>query len=69
YIDSLLCPPPPAEEKALNRFVLKDVGVFLNSLQHSVDVMRQGGVDVGVRRQQTEREMVVTIRIRRDGGK
>lgn len=65
YIDSLLCPPPPVEEKGLNRLVLKDVGVFLNSLQHSVDVMRQGGVDVGVRRQQTEQEVVVTIRIRR----
>lgn len=66
YIDGLLHPAEAGpEEKPVNRFVLKDVRVFLNSLQHNVDMMRQGGVDVGVQREQTEQEMVVTIRIRR----
>ena len=64
YIDSLLESSGP-DGKSKARFVLKDVRIFLNSLQHSVDVMRQGGVDVGVQRCQTEEEMVVTIRIKR----
>ena len=64
YIDSLLeeqKKPAPTH----TRFVLKDVRVFLNTLQKSVDVMRKGGVNVGLEREQTEREMVLTIRIQR----
>lgn len=65
YIDALLS---RAEEKPADcrtRFVLKDVRVFLNSLRHSVDIMRQGGVDVDIDHEQTDEEMLVTIRIRR----
>ncbi len=65
YIDGLLADGENRRGRGRARLVLKDVRVFLNSLQHSVDVMRQGGVDVGVQRTQTEEEMVVTIRIRR----
>ncbi len=64
YIDAVLeRQEKPAASRT--RFVLKDVRVFLNTLQKSVDVMRQGGVDVGMQREQTDQEMVVTIRIRR----
>ena len=64
YIDGLLeRQDRPAPNRT--RFVLKDVRVFLNTLQHSVNVMRQGGVDVGLQREQTDQEMVVTIRIKR----
>ena len=38
---------------------------FLNSLHHSVEVMRRGGVDVEMEQAKTEEEMRVTIRIRR----
>ena len=64
YIDGLLEEAGP-DGKGRTRFVLKDVRVFLNTLQHSVNVMRQGGVDVGLQREQTDQEMVVTIRIKR----
>ena len=64
YIDSLLEQQKrPAPTRT--RLVLKDVRVFLNTLQRSVDVMRRGGVNVGLEREQTEREMVLTIRIQR----
>ncbi len=65
YVDRLLEAPqePPPDNRT--RLVLKDVRVFLNSLQHSVDIMRQGGVDVDVEHAQTDAEMLVTIRIRR----
>ncbi len=64
YIDSLLeARKKPAPTRT--RFVLKDVRIFLNTIQKSVDVMRQGGVNVGLEREQTEQEMVLTIRIQR----
>ena len=64
YIDSLLeSQKKPAPSRT--RFVLKDVRIFLNTIQKSVDVMRQGGVNVGLERDETEREMVLTIRIQR----
>ena len=65
YIDSLLARADAHAAPGRSRLVLKDVRVFLNTLQRSVDVMRRGGVDVGLEREQTDREMVVTIRIRR----
>ena len=64
YVDGLLRREEPAEG-GRSRFVLKDVRVFLNSLQRSVELMRQGGVAVGVQKKETERELTVTVRIRR----
>lgn len=64
YIDALLSrTEEPADPRS--RFVLKDVRVFMNSLRHSVELMRRGGVDVAVDQSQSEEEMLVTIRIRR----
>lgn len=66
YIEGLLSAGgEQSQREGKTLFVLKDVRVFLNSLQRSVGVMRRGGVDVDVSRQEDEREMVVTIRIRR----
>lgn len=62
YIEELLTAKPPEPR---TRFVLKDVRVFLNSLRHSVDVMRRGGVDVTLEHRQEEEDMLVTIRIRK----
>ena len=65
YIDALLERLDKPAPQTRTRLVLKDVRVFLNTLQRSVNVMRQGGVDVGLEREQNEKEMVVTIRIKR----
>ena len=65
YIDALLERLNKPAAQTRTRLVLKDVRVFLNTLQRNVDVMRQGGVDVGLEREQNEKEMVVTIRIKR----
>lgn len=63
YVEGLLSQNTAEDSHA--RFVMKDVRVFLNSLRHSVDLMRRGGVDAEVSRQESEGELVVTIRIRR----
>ena len=43
--------------------ILKDVRIFLNSLNRSLDLMKQGGIDAGVRREETEDSLILTISI------
>lgn len=73
YIDALLSPPeeapapeaaPEPEKRPPRRtFVLKDVRVFLNTLTHSIDLMKQGGIDAGFRREETDDSLILTISI------
>ena len=64
YIDSLLAPPEEKPRRERRRsFILKDVRVFLNTLSHSLDVMKKGGIDAGYRQEETEDELIVTISI------
>lgn len=66
YIDALLEPEQePEAPKAEGRrtFVLKDVRVFLNTLSRSIDLMKQGGIDAGVHREETEDQLILTISI------
>ncbi len=67
YIDALLSQPEEEQrvEKPEGRrtFILKDVRVFLNTLSRSIDLMKQGGIDAGVRREETEDSLILTISI------
>ena len=76
YIDALLSVPEETEQKDEEKpekrrtFVLKDVRVFLNTLSRSIDLMKQGGIDAGMRREETEDSLILTISIpkNRPGG-
>ena len=67
YIDALLSQPEEEQrvEKPEGRrtFILKDVRVFLNTLSRSIDLMKQGGIAAGVRREETEDSLILTISI------
>ena len=68
YIDSLLNAPEQLIEKELKStrrtlFVLKDVRVFINTLTHGLDLMKQGGIDAGLEKHETDTELVLTISI------
>lgn len=65
YIDSLLAETPPEPEKAEPKrtFVMKDVRIFLNSLTRSIEVMKQGGIAAGMKREDTEDSVILTISI------
>ena len=67
YIEDLLTGSAPERksEKTEPRrsLILKDVRVFLNSLNHSLAVMKQGGIDAGLRREETEDALILTISI------
>ena len=68
YIESLLSDiqrKPPARQPT---YVLKDVRLFFNSLRRSVEMMQQAGVDAQVKRDETEEEILVTVRIPKVGG-
>lgn len=64
YIDSL-CTPPETARKPERRtlFVLKDVRVFLNTLTHGLDIMKQGGIAADMQKQETDSELILTISI------
>ena len=64
YIEFLLSAPPCPEKAEVRRtLVLKDVRIFLNSLKHSLELMKQGGIAAGVERQETEDSLILTISI------
>ena len=67
YIDVLLSrpqePEPPESPGHKRTFVLKDVRVFLNTLSRSIDLMKQGGINAGMQREETEDSLILTISI------
>ncbi len=66
YVDALLKGGEGAEEEkpgGRRTMILKDVRIFLNSLNRSLDLMKQGGIDAGVRREETEDSLILTISI------
>ena len=69
YIDALLSEPAPEPEPVPEKpeprrtFVLKDVRVFLNTLSRSIDLMKQGGIDAGLQRRETDDSLILTISI------
>ena len=64
YIDRLLEARTDEEKaKAKHKFVLKDVRVFLNTVNRGLELMKQGGIDAGIKRQETEDSLILTISI------
>ena len=66
YIEALLAEetlPDPPKGEAKRTFIMKDVRIFLNTLARSIEVMKQGGIDAGVRREETEDSLILTISI------
>ena len=68
YVERLCAPPEqdPEEPRSLRRksqFLMKDVRVLLNTLDRSVSMMRSEGVEADLSKRETERELVLTVRI------
>ena len=61
YIESLLHPATPAVHKP--KYVLRDVRIFLNSLDKNVEIIRSAGIPCDLGREETEQEIVLTIRL------
>lgn len=65
YIETLLNAQDAQQDRPAARrtFVLKDVRVFLNTVSRSLELMKQGGIEAGMQRQETEDALILTISI------
>ncbi|MFR1261199.1 MAG: ParB/RepB/Spo0J family partition protein, partial [Oscillospiraceae bacterium] len=61
YIDELCA--KSSQKAKLGHFVLRDMRVFFNTINHQLDLIRAAGVDAGTEQRETEHEIVLTIRI------
>ena len=66
-VERLLASPAPRKGRRPT-FVVKDVRLFLNTITHSLDLMRSAGVDAQCRREDTPDEILLTIHIPRRAG-
>ena len=57
--------PEPEEPKPRRRsiFLMKDVRLFLNTLDRSLGMMRSGGIDAALERSESDSELTLTVRI------
>ena len=63
YIETLLrrrAAPPRGRRPS---FIIKDVRLFLNAVDHNMEIMRRAGVDAQCGREETEDAITLTIRI------
>lgn len=69
YIESLLAAEAEAEaenedkSERRRKFIMKDVRVFVNTILHGLDLMKQGGIEAGMQREETDEELILTIKI------
>lgn len=63
YIETLLSISSELQKRPKRKFILKDVRVFLNTLIHGLDIMKQGGIDAEMKKHETDSELVLTISI------
>lgn len=70
YVKKLLQSDQVTPPRGRSTYIIKDVRLFLNSVDRGLHLMRQAGVDAGWNRQDTDREILLTIRIpKRASGK
>ncbi|MBR6425624.1 MAG: ParB/RepB/Spo0J family partition protein [Oscillospiraceae bacterium] len=65
YIEELLKPPA---RRPLGPFLVRDVRLFLNAVSHNLELMKDAGIPAAEERQETDREIVLTIRIPKHAG-
>ena len=70
YVEKLLQSAQVTPPRGRSTYIIKDVRLFLNSVDRGLHLMRQAGVDAGWNREDTDREILLTIRIpKRASGK
>lgn len=64
YIDAYLeKKAAQAPRRGMRKLILRDVRIFLNSVNHSLDMIRGAGINAQARQEETEDEIVLTIRL------
>ena len=65
YVEEVLQTEAPKEKKNRRPLLIRDIRFFLNSLDHSLAVMRSAGVDAKCHRAEEGEDLLLTIRIPR----
>ncbi len=63
YIETVLQKKEANARGRKPSFIIKDVRLFLNSINHSMDIMRRAGVDATCGREETDESITLTISI------
>ena len=63
YVNALLEKKQPPPKRGMRKFVLRDVRLFLNSIDHHLETMKNAGIQASFGREETEDEIVLTIRL------
>lgn len=63
YIDALLAAEREELRVGKRAFIMKDVRVFVNTVLHGLDLMKQGGIAADMKRRETDDELILTISI------
>lgn len=65
YVEEVLQTEAPKDKKNRRPLLIRDIRFFLNSLDHSLAVMRSAGVDAKCHRAEEGEDLLLTIRIPR----
>lgn len=69
YIDAYLEKQKAQEPKrGMRKLIIRDVRLFLNSVNHSLELVRGAGLNVQTQQEETENEIVLTIRLPKRAG-
>lgn len=62
YIEALLT-EKHAQKQGTRKLLVKDIRLFLNSINHNLEVMKNAGIPAQYGREETDDEIVLTIRV------
>lgn len=65
YIETLLLPVGIPAQGGMTKIIIKDIRIFLNSVNHSMEIMRSAGYPVDCHQEDSENEILLTIRVPR----
>ena len=55
-------------KRGLRKLIVRDVRLFLNSVNHSLELVRGAGIDAQAKQEETDTEIVLTIRLPKRAG-
>ena len=70
YIDAYLAKKNAQEppKRGIRKLIVRDVRLFLNSVNHSLELVRSAGIQAETKQEETDREIVLTIRLPKRAG-
>ena len=70
YIDAYLAKKNAQEppKRGIRKLIVRDVRLFLNSVNHSLELVRSAGIQAETKQEETDNEIVLTIRLPKRAG-